>query len=304
MKKIVEVKSLAKNYDKKIVLKNINFNLSAGEFCILLGENGAGKSTLLKILMGSEFSDRGEIKLFDLDPGKHPDIINQKIGIISESFSIDLPITIKDFFPYFASIYKNFDTDFFKKLCRERKFDINKNFKNYSRGQKMQLALMLYLSIQPEVLLIDEVTSVLDVYARKYFMSLINKFVKNGGTVIMTTNIISEVQTYATHLLLLKNGRLAINSSIQEISNKFVKIRRKKEDIHDVFLDRDCYWAGDNSDGSISYIIPTTLLSRYKIPESFQDRRSVLIDDIFIYFFNAENLEIGNDIEVIDDQAA
>ncbi|MFZ4714254.1 MAG: ABC transporter ATP-binding protein [Bacteriovoracaceae bacterium] len=286
MSKLIEVKSIGKSFDSKQVLKNISFSVEEGSFYALLGENGAGKSTILRILMGAETVDRGEATMMGYDIYNAPAKIKETIGYVSENINFELPLTAAQVADHYQEFYPYFDMKMFTRLVKERRFDLNKKYQEYSRGQKMQFILMLSLSIGPKLLLIDEVTSVLDIYARKYFMTLLHQFVQNGGTVIMTTNIIAEIQNYATNLVMLKDGKVHINSPIKDIPKFFIKIRKTKDRDHDIFNDRECYWAGENTDGSNSYIIPQYLKARYQLTDEFYDRRTVQLDDIFIYFFN------------------
>ncbi len=297
MGKVIEVKNLGKSFGAKQVLKNISFSVEEGSFCALLGENGAGKSTILKILMGSETLDRGEVSIFDFDVFKSPSKLRENIGYVSENIHFELPLSAMEVVDHYKEFYPQFDMKLFTRIARERHFDLNKHFNDYSRGQKMQFTLMLALSINAKIILVDEVTSVLDIYARKYFMTLLHQFVKMGGTVVLTTNIIAEVQNYATHLVMLKDGKVHINAVIRDIPKFFVKIRKVPGKEHDIFSDRECYWAGENTDGSNSYIIPTYLKARYELSDEWTDRRGVQLDDIFIYFFNvsSETLEDKNE---------
>lgn len=299
MTKVIEVKNLGKSFESKQVLKNINFVVEEGTFCALLGENGAGKSTILRILMGIEALDRGEAYILNHDAYSIPVLVKQSIGYVSENIHFELPLNAQEIAEHYKEFYPYFDMKLFIKMAKDRRFDLTKSFQEYSRGQKMQFTLMLVLSINPKILLVDEVTSVLDIYARKYFMTLLHQFVLNGGTVIMTTNIISEIQNYATHLVMIRDGRVHINSVIKDIPKYFLKIRKVPGLDHEVFNDRECYWAGENTDKSNSYIIPMSLKARYEIPEQFIDRRKVQLDDIFIYFFN-----VSNEIEDNNEQAA
>src|SRR5690606_26952542 len=157
---------------------------------------GAGKSTLLRILMGVETTDGGDYHIFWPHPPERHSSLRDRLGFVSESIEFDLPITMEEFIPYYRQFYHRWDETLFRQLVRDRQFDLHKKFKEYSRGQKMQLCLILALSIRPEILFIDEVTSVLDVSARRYFMQILHEFVGRGGTVILTTNIITEVQHF------------------------------------------------------------------------------------------------------------
>lgn len=298
MGKIIEVKNLSKHFGKRHVLKNVSFSIEQGTFYALLGENGAGKSTILRILMGGEPIDRGEISIFGKDLYKSHVSIKSKVGYVTENIFYDLPIKMREISSYYESLYPNFQASIFFDLAKARNFDLNKRFADYSRGQKMQISLMLSLALKPDILFVDEVTSVLDLYSRKFFMNKLHQFVQNGGTVVMTTNIITEVQNFATHLLMLKDGRIRMNSEIHDIPKHFIKLRKKEGTEHSIFLDNECFWAGENTDGSQIHIVPQYILAKYESYEHLLDRRNVQLDDIFIYLFNISKEETQ------DEQAA
>lgn len=301
MSKIIEVKNLSKHFGKRHVLKNVSFSIEQGSFYALLGENGAGKSTILKILMGGEAVDRGEVLIFGKDMQKSHVHIKDKVGYVTENIHFDLPINMHELGDLYQSLYSHFNPSVYFDLAKQRNFNLNKKFNEYSRGQKMQICLMLSLALKPQVLFIDEITSVLDLYSRKFFMNCLHQFVKNGGTVVMTTNIINEVQNFATHLLMLKDGRIRMNSEIHDIPKHFIKLRKKDTTQHEIFSDTECFWAGENTDGSQCYIIPHYIMNKYEHYDHLIDRRNVQLDDIFIYLFN---ISTENGKESKDDQAA
>ena len=92
----------------------------------------------------------------------------------------------------------------------------------------MQFLLAHAIACRRKVLLLDEITSVIDVYARKYFLDLLREYCDEGGSVIITTNIISELEFYTDHLVIIKDNKIALSGSGKEILNSFIKIRKTK----------------------------------------------------------------------------
>ncbi|MBF0297396.1 MAG: ATP-binding cassette domain-containing protein [Oligoflexia bacterium] len=282
--KVLKVRGIAKEFHGNLILKNINFELEKGIFCALLGENGVGKSTLLNILMGQESFEIGEGEILGKNIKDDLGKLKNQIGLVTEKINYDIPITIGNFFKRYADFFTNWDEDFFLKTMKERGLSLDNAFSQYSRGQKMQTALIAALAIKPKILLIDEITAVLDIYARNFFMEMLKKFTSNGGTVLITTNIISEIQFVVDKIIILNNGEIQLNERVKEIPYKFVKLRTKEPNLHYIFTHPSCFWSKQNSDGSSSFILPSSVARQFDIPHEFLDRRSVTLDEIFIYF--------------------
>ena len=187
------------------------------------------------------------------------------------------------------------DHEFFLKMVGDRQIDLKKNFQNYSRGQKMQVVLMMALASRAKVLLLDEITSVIDIYGRKYFLDLIDRHVQEGHTVVMTTNIINELEFYTDNLVVLKDNGIALDKPVKDIPQKFIKVRQVQGSKHPVFEHRSCIWAGVNSDKSISYIIPSEVAGSFDIPEEIIDRRQSTLEDVFIFYFNQREEEVAHE---------
>ncbi|MBF0366432.1 MAG: ABC transporter ATP-binding protein [Oligoflexia bacterium] len=283
-KVVIKLCGVSRNFYGSQVLQNVSFEIAAGTFCSLIGENGAGKSTLLNILMGLESFDEGEGvvlgKSIYLDLG----VMKNEIGFVSEKINYDLPIKVGQFFENYALFFQNWDQKLFLTLMKERKLDLGVSFREYSRGQKMQAALVAALAIKPKLLLIDEITSVLDIWARKYFIEILKNFTTEGGTVLITTNVINEIQYATDQVIILNKGGIQLNEKLKDIPNKFIKIRNAKNEEHTIFKDPKCFWSGENSDGTFSYIVPITVAEEHSIPERLLDRRAVNLDELFIYF--------------------
>lgn len=281
---VLEIKLLNKSYQKKKILNDLSFQLESGKFYTLLGQNGAGKSTLLKLLSRKEFPDSGDVYLFRENIFTDKETINELCGYVSEQNDFNLPMKVEEFSNFYGSFFKNYDKNLFLKLSQHFGLDLNQSYKDYSRGQKMQISFCLAAASRPKCLLLDEISSVLDAHARSILMEYLGQFVKEGGTVLMATNIVSEVQLYSDHLFLIKNGKLELNIPRHEFHLLFLKLRKKMESDHDVFHDPHCIEVGVNSDRSTSYLIPLKEVQNYKLPEALFDNRGITTEEIFIYY--------------------
>ena len=242
-----------------------------------------------------ELPDSGEVWYKDrkVDDLNFPYI--NDLFFVHEKIDYVLPINMDEYIRLLKAKIPKWDQEFFDKMIRERKIDLGKNFKNYSRGQKMQIILMMGLASNASTLLLDEITSVIDVYGRKYFLDIISKYVQKGNTAICTTNIINELEFYTDNLIILKNKKILLNKPAEEIPKQYIKIRKiKGTENHPVFSHKDCLWAGVNSDRSVSYVIPTELAKSFDISQEMIDRRKSTLEDIFLHYFHSDGREDEN----------
>lgn len=284
MESLLSIKNLTKYYEKRLIFNSLNISIEAGKFYTLLGANGAGKSTLLKILSGTELADSGDV-LFHDKPIQSWDIEGKSdLFYINENIQIETALTLKKFTEFFKELFPRWDESFFKLMIKSRKFDLDKFYHQCSRGQKMQFNMMLALAAGPKLLLLDEITSVMDVYTRRYFLQLLHEFTLKGGTVVMTTNIISELQFYTNHLFLIQDGGLLINGPLQDVKKDFIKIKVQPEEVLALLNHESVLWAGMNDDGSNNFLVPIKIAQKFNVPESRVNQQTVTMEDIFIYF--------------------
>ncbi len=285
--KEIIINNLTKTYNKKTILNDLSFKIRPGKFTTLLGANGSGKSTLLNLLSGQVFPDGGEVLVNNESLHQLNFPFAKDIFFIHEKIDYDFDFNIRTFIDLMLERWPNWNSTLFDQMQKERKIDLDKKFQEFSRGQKMQIVLMIAIASQASILLIDEVTSVIDVYGRKYFLDLLEKQVKSGRTVVMTTNIINELEFYTDHLIVLKDSNIVLNQPSTEIPNVFFKIRQPPGVTHPLFQNPACIWAGINSDRSVSYIVPANSIRADSIPTEFLDRRKSSLEDVFIYFFTS-----------------
>tara|TARA_B100000925_G_scaffold45266_1_gene29533 strand:+ start:28274 stop:29032 length:759 start_codon:yes stop_codon:yes gene_type:complete len=235
--KVVELIDIKKNYFFLKVLKGISLELHSGKFYGLLGENGAGKSTLFQIIVGLERPTTGNVSLFNKNLEAFPPELKKDIGIISEKIEFDSPLSMGEFFNFYRTYFPNWNQKLFDEIITHQKLDLSKPFKKYSRGQKMQMVLAAELSKSPKILLIDEITSVLDVYSRLFYLKKLDEFKNNGGTIFLTTNVITEVESHLDHIFIIKDGEIVFNGDQKEIQKNKCPLENKPLSL-EVFFSR------------------------------------------------------------------
>ncbi len=248
----------------------------------LLGHNGAGKSTLLRILAGQEFPTKGAGMILNSPIGRDLGEKKAKIGLVSENIHFDFQVSLKVFFDHYREIFPEWNDFLFHDLLKKTEIKLNRDFSSFSRGQRMQLVMIAALSINPKLLLVDEVTSVLDIKARKYFIKLIKEFCQQGGSCVLTSNIIYELQGVISRLVILDRGKIKLNSTVEEQMSHLVKLRKSaNEELPKDFL-KVAKWVGINSDGSDTYVLEKENAQYFKHMEA--DRRKLTLAEIFMFY--------------------
>lgn len=283
MASVAKLKEVHKEYGGQVALGNVNLRLESERFYALVGENGAGKSTLLKLIMNHEHAGRGVVKLFGESVDKDQSELRGRVGYVSEHMQMFLPLGLREFVNRYRKMYAQWDETIFDEIFQRSHIDPYSRFNQLSRGQKMQFVMGLALSIRPKLLLVDEATAVMDLNARKFFASKMLNVKQNGGTVVYATNIVDELDYLVDDLIVLKTGNVVMNVKKEDIPKIFIKLRHPPEVDHEIFERTICACVGSNSDGSLSYIVPRGSLDVNLLPKELIDRRSIRMEEIFIY---------------------
>ena len=291
---VIKVQGVHKKYHDRVVLADASFDIFAGTFTTLLGANGAGKSTLLRLVAGAEFPDNGEVFFKDL-PVHNWDLQHKSdLFYINENIHIESSLTMDKFVDRFKDFFPRWHEAFFRQMVKDRSLDLARFYHQFSRGQKMQFNLMMALAANPEVLLLDEITSVMDVYSRRYFLGLLHRYCQAGRTVVMTTNIISELQYYTTDLLLLQDGKLKLQGKLADVSGGFIKLRIPAGLQHPILNCPWLKWAGINTDGSDNFLLDAERAQSLDVPVQYLDERETTLEDVFIFHYGEHHQGAGH----------
>ena len=209
-------------------LKNITFNLPAGYICGLIGENGSGKTTLINILSGL-YSYDGKIRISGRDYCNHEYDIKQDIGVVVHGDIFEAKESLISNANYFGRFYKKYSENLLENYLERFNLNDKKKYKELSKGEKLKFALAFALAHEPRLLLLDEPGANFDIEFRKEFNSLLREFIVDGTrSVILSTHIISDVETFADYILFLKNGEQILFGDVETIREKYRMVSGEK----------------------------------------------------------------------------
>ena len=223
---LLECKHLYKEFDNKQILKDINLKIPRGKIIGLLGKNGTGKSTLIKLINDLLTPTSGEILINGEKPGvKSKEIISY----LPERTYLDKEMTIKQVIKYFEEFYKNFDTQKAIKLLKDLNLDINTKISKMSKGMQEKLQLILVMSRNAELYVLDEPLGGVDPATRDYILDTILSNFSEGASVIISTHLISYIERILDEVIFIDNGEIIITSSADELRKK------EKSSIDEIF---------------------------------------------------------------------
>lgn len=214
---LVECKNLSKNYGDKKALSNINLTIPRGKIIGLLGRNGSGKSTLIKLLNDLLMPTTGEIFI----NGKKVGIESKKIiSYLPERTYLDREMTVKQVLEYFADFYENFKPEKAKKLLKDLKLEENQRISKMSKGMQEKLQLILVMSREAELYILDEPLGGVDPATREYILDTILSNFSEGSSVIISTHLISDIERILDEVIFINEGNVVLASSADELRNK------------------------------------------------------------------------------------
>lgn len=216
---ILECRDLTKAYKKNIpVLYNFNINIPAGKIIGLLGPNGCGKSTLMKLISGLLQADSGEITVAGNPVGEKSKAL---ISYLPERTYFSSNMKVEELVDYFEDFYEDFDTARAYKLLADLAIDPKANLKSLSKGTKEKVQLILVMSRDAKLYLLDEPIAGVDPAAREYILSTIVSNYNPEATIIITTHLITDVEQVLDDFVFLGfGGRILKAGNAEEARNE------------------------------------------------------------------------------------
>ena len=306
MKTIIEINNLKHSYEEFEAVKGISLNVSKGEMFGLVGPDGAGKTTTMRILCGLLNSTDGEIKLFDKDISENKKNIQNKIGYLSQKFSLYGDLSIDENIEFFADIHnvKNYKSrrDELLGFTRLTKFR-DRLADKLSGGMKQKLALACALIHQPQILFLDEPTTGVDPVSRRDFWKILSELIKDGLTVFMTTPYLDEAERCNRIALMNEGEIIAINSPAEikkEINRSVIELVaspiRKANNIIKNNMGYDTQLFGDrlnivvkNYNEELEKIIEVCKKENVTILD--QRETSLTLENVFIHLINNQEVK-------------
>lgn len=214
---LLEIKNLSKNYGNKCALKDINIKINGGKIVGLLGQNGAGKTTLIKLINDLLTPDSGEI----LINGKKVGIESKKIiAYLPEKTYLNKQMKVNEVLKYFKDFYDDFDLEKAKKLLEDLGLDINQKLSTMSKGMQEKVQLVLVMSRNADLYILDEPLGGVDPATRDYILDTILSNFKENASVIISTHLISDIERILDEIIFIKQGNLILQSDADSLRNK------------------------------------------------------------------------------------
>lgn len=218
--KIIEAINLSYAYDLvNPVFKDINFEIHEGEFWGVLGKNGAGKTSLIEILVGFRWTDTGDLKIFEQSVRNSSQEYLENVSFLSHDVQIAGGQKIQDFFNFHSFFYKNYSIEIEKELVEYFGIDPDKEVRILSTGQQKKIQIIAALSSNTKLIIIDEITAVLDPETRsRLFVKLQDHARKMKKTIVLATNLLEDLEVYADKFLYVSNSTTSV-CNLNEIQN-------------------------------------------------------------------------------------
>lgn len=215
--KRIEVTNLTKDYGRGKGVFGLNLAVEQGQVAGLLGPNGAGKTTLVRHLMGFIRPDEGEATIDGRDCFHDRAVIQKTLGYIPGEVALVDEMTGLEFLHFMADMKKLRDRGRMMELMDYFELDPRGKIRKMSKGMKQKIGIICAFMGSPEILLLDEPTSGLDPLMQNRFIELIGEEKQRGATILLSSHIFEEVEKACDHVFFIKEGRLAADSSMEDV---------------------------------------------------------------------------------------
>lgn len=211
---ILQCKQLEKKYGSFPALKGIDLQLPKGKIIGLLGPNGSGKTTLIKLACGLLVPTSGELLIDGMKPGVETKKI---VAYLPERNYLPDSMTVKAMLNFMADFYKDLDKDRALEMMNHLNIDINSRFKALSKGNREKVQLILVMSRNAQLYLLDEPIGGVDPAARDYILDTIIGNYNKEATVILSTHLIADIEPVLHEFVFIRNGEILRHSTVDEV---------------------------------------------------------------------------------------
>ncbi len=210
------------------VLAGIDLTVERGTVYALLGRNGSGKSTLIRTLLGIYRRDAGHVSIFGRDPqGGNPEIL-QHVGFVPDTLAVDERMRVREVLDFAARLYPRWDRAWCHQLLARYDLPLEPKIRDLSRGMQTKVSLVLALAHRPELLVLDDATFGLDAVILAELTETIQELVRQeGSTALLASHNYEEMEQLASHVGVLRDGRIGLSDSLENLRHKVRKVHLK-----------------------------------------------------------------------------
>lgn len=214
MSELLRCENLTKQYSKTTALDGVSFTLESGKIIGLLGPNGSGKTTFIKLLNGLLTPTSGEIYIDGEKPGPST---KAKVAYLPDNIYLNAWMRVEQIVAYFADFYADFSSERAFEMLARLGISPKQKLKALSKGNKEKVCLILVMSRQAKLYVLDEPIAGVDPAARDYVISTIINNYNPEATVLISTHLISDIEQILDEVLFLRGGHLVLKKSVEDI---------------------------------------------------------------------------------------
>jgi len=228
MTAIIETERLTKSYGASRGIVDLDLEVDGGEVFGFLGPNGAGKTTTIRTLLDHLRPTSGRARVFGVETTADPVAIHRRIGYLPGEFTLYDRLTGGQTIEYFGNLRGGVDPAYRASLVERLDVDPSRRFKEYSKGNKQKIGLVVALQHRPELLILDEPTSGLDPLVQQAFYGLVREAKAEGRTVFLSSHVLSEVERTCDRVAIVREGRLVRTGrvdTLRDLAHHQVELR-------------------------------------------------------------------------------
>jgi ABC-2 type transport system ATP-binding protein len=217
MTPVIRTERLSKAYGTHRGITDLDLEVAEGEIFGFLGPNGAGKTTTMRVLLDLIRPTSGRAHVFGIETTDDPVAIHRRTGYLPGEFDLYDRLTGAETIRYFANLRGGVDQAYVAELVERLDLDPSRRFKEYSKGNKQKVGLIVALQHRPDLLILDEPTAGLDPLVQQTFFGLVREAREAGRTIFLSSHIIDEVDRTCDRVAIIREGRLVQVDSIEAI---------------------------------------------------------------------------------------
>lgn len=222
---MLKIEHLRKNYENF----SLDCSLEIMQGCVtgLIGQNGAGKSTTFKAVLGLISIDGGMVSILGKDIQEFSDKDKQDLGVVLSDSGFSGYLTINDIIPILDNLYENFDKLFFVEQLQRFQLPRNKKIKEFSTGMKAKLKVLVAISHNAKLLILDEPTAGLDVIARDELLEMLREFMEKDEerSILISSHISSDLETLCDDIYMIHEGKIVMHEDTDVLLSDYVLLK-------------------------------------------------------------------------------
>lgn len=283
----IETVNLSKSYGKARGIIGVDLSVEEGDFFGFIGPNGAGKSTTIRTLLGLIKADGGSAKIFGKDVWEQKTQILAECGYLPSETQFYPSQKVRDVLELASKIRGVDCAKKAKELCDRLMLDPERKVQDLSFGNRKKVAIVAALQHNPKLLILDEPTSGLDPLMQHEFFEILKEYNSVGTTVFLSSHVLSEIQKYCLNAAIIREGRLLLSSSVENLTHTQAKRVQIQGDVDLTGLKQVS--GLESKDGALSFLYAgemkelLELLARSNVKDLIVSEPS--LEEIFMHYY-------------------